>query len=308
MDRGPRTKNEASTNGGAAPTREATVFGQAKATIERLARWLREESPDDSLTILLTSRPDRPLRVEPAISKMDPNAFAAQLEELTPSSRAGNMPTALESVRQFLDARQGHVNAMVYVVSDFQQVDWAHADTTGTAKKMSPAAALNGWATGGRTLQIKLVDVGIEAAQNLSVSSIEPQQAQAVAGVGARFLARITNFGKTDARAGSMRLFVGDAALPEVAVPPVPAGESVEVPIEVTFPAEGPQAISAELEPDALPVDNTRTLSVPVARALPPAGQRQTGRRPVSRRSVPALRGHPPGRSAVQRQRSHRCG
>ena len=37
----------------------------------RLPRWLREESPDDSVPSLLTSRPDRPLRVEPAIGKME---------------------------------------------------------------------------------------------------------------------------------------------------------------------------------------------------------------------------------------------
>lgn len=253
-------------NGATVMGKEATVLGQAKAAVARLTRWLREESPDDSLTVLLSSRPDRPWRIEPAVGKMDANAFAAELEGLSPSSRGGNMPAAMESVRRLLEAGSGQVNAAVYVVSDFQQVDWSGGAGEGRSK--SPAAALNGWAGRGRSLRVVLVDAGAAAMQNLCVSALEPQQAQAVAGVGARYLARVTNFGSTDARAGSMRLFVGDAAQPEVAVPPVPAGESVEVPIEVTFPAEGAAAVSVELSPDALPVDNARTLAVSVARAL----------------------------------------
>jgi hypothetical protein len=295
-----KDEGRAGANGAAASGREATVFGQAKTSIERLARWLREESADDSLTVLLTSRPDRAFRVEPAVSKMDLNAFAAELDALAPSSRGGNMPAAMEAVRQLLDSRKGNVNAAVYIVSDFQQVDWASPNSggesggngletsahpgleevslhdsaakgaahAGEGRLRSPVSALNGWAGRGRSLRIVLVDTGVEATENLCVSAIEPQQAQAVAGVGARYLARITNFGKADSRAGSMRVFVGDAVQPPVAVPAVPAGESVEVPVEITFPAEGPESITVELDPDPLPIDNSRTLSVPVARAL----------------------------------------
>src|SRR5690606_35719976 len=114
----------ASPNGNGAARREATVFGRSKAAVERLTHWLREESPDDALTVVLTSRPERPLRVETAVGKMDPNALAAELDSLAPSSRSGNMPAALESVRQILESKQGHVNATVYIVSDFQRADW----------------------------------------------------------------------------------------------------------------------------------------------------------------------------------------
>ncbi|HQA44502.1 MAG TPA: BatA domain-containing protein [Phycisphaerae bacterium] len=266
--------------------REATVFGRAKAAVERLAHWLRDESPEDSFTIVLTSRPDRPLRVETAVGKMDFNALAAELEGLAPSSRAGNLPATMESVRRLLEGRQGHVNATVYVVSDFQRVDWIGGDPAGegrsaepsgspgadepnTAVRLrNPAAVLASWAGQGRSLRMVLVDTGIKATHNLCVTAIEPQQAQAVAGVSTRYIVRVTNFGQTDAQPSALRVYVGDAAQPAVAVPVVPAGEHIEVPVEVTFPAEGADAVTVELDPDPLPVDNSRTLAVPVTRAL----------------------------------------
>lgn len=265
-------------------SREATVFGRAKTSVERLVHWLREESPDDSLTVVLTSRPDRPLRVESAIGKMDLAAFAAELDELGPSSRGGNLPAAMASVRELLESRTGRVNAAVYIFSDFQRVDWANVQEEESAAAnplapggaggragaswRNPAAALAGYGGGGRSLRVLLVDVGIEAERNLCVAAIEPQHRQTVAGVSARYIARVMNYGRTDSEPGSMRVFVGDTAQPPVNVPPVPAGESIEVPIEVTFPVEGADALTVELGPDPLPVDNSRTLAVPVARAL----------------------------------------
>jgi hypothetical protein len=111
---GVKGSGHGSTTGSGVSPKEATVLGRAKDAVDRLVRWLREESPNDSLTIVLTSRPDRPLRTETSIGKMDPNAFAAELDGLTPSSRGGNFPAAMREVRQLLDARQGNVNLRAF--------------------------------------------------------------------------------------------------------------------------------------------------------------------------------------------------
>lgn len=278
----PAARADAPSGQDASPGPAATVFGRAKAGVERLARWLAEESPDDALTVLLTSRPERPLRSEAAVGRMDVGAFAAELQALAPSARAGDWPAAMTAVRQLLEARKGQVNAAVYVVSDFQQVDWTRGgesdsgDTSENPRKevegatapRSPAAALADWAGRGHSLRIVLVDTGVASPGNLCLTAIEPQQAQAVAAVSARFVARVTNFGAADAPPGSLRVFVGDAAQPPATVPAVPAGGSVEVPVEVAFPSDGAEALTLEMAPDALPMDNSRALAVPVARAL----------------------------------------
>jgi hypothetical protein len=272
--------SEPAGSNGHAQTAERTVFGRAKNAVDRLVRWIREESPDDALTVLVTSRPDQPLRVEPAVGQMEMAGFAEDLEELAPSSRGSNWTAAISAVRQLLDARESHVNATVYLVSDFQKSDWlrpameasAQENTvvpTGAGRALkSPAAVLAEGAGANRGLSIVLMDTGVEAKGNLAVTALEPQQAQPVTGVSARYLAKVTNFGTTDVDPPPLKVFVGDAAQPELEVPTVPAGETIEVPVEVVFPTEGAEALSVELGADALSVDNSRTLAVPVARAL----------------------------------------
>ncbi len=251
--------------GETAPVGQATVFGRGRAAVEQLVRTLREESPNDPLTFLLTSRSDQPLRTEATAGGMDALGWAADLEALAFSHRGGNMTAALATVRELLDARSGATSAAVYVISDFQRHEWPTGEP-GTAA--GPASALAGWADEGRTLQLVLVDVGVEAQRNLCVTAIEPQQAQAVVGVEARFIARVANDGRESSEPGWLQVYVGDAAQPPVAVPAIASRESIELGIEVTFPAEGSEVLTVELPADPLPVDNSRWRAVPVSRAL----------------------------------------
>jgi hypothetical protein len=260
-----------------APAAGGTTFDSAKSTVARLATWLQQESPGDPFTIVLTSRPDAPLRTEPTIGKMDA-AWRSELNALAPSARTANLPAAFAAIRGLLDTRPHALAATVYVVSDFQQIDWGgRADRTGTAAGDSgagsaanhgPASALAGWGGGRKGLRVVMMDVAAPVGQNLCVSAIEPQQAQTVAGVSAAFTARVTNYGERDATPSLMSVFVGDAAQPGVPVPVIAAGQTVEVPFEVTFANEGAETLTVELAADALPADNTRSLVVPVARGL----------------------------------------
>ncbi len=260
----------------------ATVFDRGKTTIDRLAQWLRQESPADPLTVVLTSRPDRPLRVENSIGQMDLASLRAELDSLAPSSRGGNLPAAFSAVRGMLEGRKSSLSATVYVVSDFQQIDWSRGrgdstspatrgDTSGGQVHRSPAAALADLVANDpnkMAVRLVLMDVGIPIKQNLCIASVEPQQAQAIATVSGAYTARITNFSEIESEDTSLHLYVGDAAQPPVPVPRIPPGQTVEVPVEVTFGNEGSEALTVELDPDALPTDNTRSLVVLVSRAM----------------------------------------
>jgi len=284
-------------------SRHGTVFGRATSALERLVHWLREESPNDPLTILLASRPDQPLRTEVNVGRMDTDSLRDELETLEPSNRGGNMPEALAAVRRLLDARESSVNAAVYVVSDFQQADWirgsrqegkrgkggegetrrgrdevgAPGEQEGQGRDFAssrsrgngnPAAVLTGWADGNRTLRVVLVDVGIATTGNMCVTAIESRQSQVVAGLSASFAAKVTNFGDVESKQRSLEVYVGDAAQPPVTVPAVAPGHTIEVPFEIVFSHEGSEALTVELASDALPVDDTRAMAVPVTRAL----------------------------------------
>jgi len=265
----------------------ATVFDRAKSAANRLVHWLGDESPGDGLTLLLTSRPDRALRAETSVGRMDASALSEELETLTPSNRVGNMAAALASVRHLLDARESSVSATVYVVSDFQRADWIPAaggdqEAGGPSKgetgaeggfafageRPGPAATLAGWAGADRTLRVVLVDVGIGANNNVCIAALEPEQAQAVAGVSTRFIARVRNHGRVATEPSSLQVYVGDAARPPVPLPVIEPGQTMEVPIEVTFPHEGSETLTVERPADALGIDDARACAVPVQRAL----------------------------------------
>lgn len=252
---------------------EATVFHRAKASLLRLVQVLRQESPGDALTIIVTSRPDRPLHTEASVGQLDLTALESELDELALSSRAGNLPAAFASVRNLLDSRTGALAASVYVISDFQQIDWTRGRDAGGGQNASeatasPAAVLADWAGQGRTLRVVLMDVGTPVTRNLAVVDIEPQQSQAIATVSGAYTVRIRNHGEAPSDPTVLHVYVGDAAQPETSVPSIPPGQTVEVAVEVTFPSEGSDALTVELEPDPLPADNTRSFVVPVARAL----------------------------------------
>lgn len=251
-----------------ASTQDTTVFDRALTAVERLVGWLHEECPSDSLAILVTSRPEQTIVAETNLGRLDPVGFSRTWRERKPSSRRADLPEAFAAVRQLLDSRRS-AGAVIYLVSDFQRIDWLAGDFTeaiGTAD--SPLAALAGWDRADRSLKVVLVDVGSETIDNLAVTNVESRQAQAVAGIGTRLIARVTNFGRSESRACTMQVFVGEAGQPAVTVPAIPAGQSIEVPVEVIFPQVGSAPLTIELQADALPADNRRFCVVPVAKSI----------------------------------------
>ena len=254
-------------------SRGATVFDRGTAAVARIVRWLRDESPEDPVTIMLASRPDRPLRTGTTVGKIDLGALDDELDALSPSNRGGNMAEALAAARDRLPTEPA-ANATIYIVSDFQGKDWTGnegqtaAGTNPSKQGSSPAGELAGWANEQRTLRVVLADVGLAVSDNLCVTAIESEQRQVVAGVSGRFVARVTNFGTSDSDPTSMQVYVGDAARPPVSVPSIGPGETVEVPFENTFAREGSGALTVELANDALPIDDVRACAVQVARTL----------------------------------------
>lgn len=254
-------------SGGEGPT----VFARGKTAIAHLVRTLKENSPSDPFTLLLMSKPDRPVWSEAGFSGLDSRAFTEELDAMRPSFRGGNVLAVMSALRRLLETRQSSLAAVVYVVSDFQCVDWAAGDlaaSVAASGHRGPLATFADWPQDRCELRFVLVDVGVTAQANLAVTGIESQQAQPVAGIEARYLVQVTNYGPATSEATSLQVYVGDAAQPPVAAPAIEPGQSAEIVLDVTFPSEGGDTLTVELPPDPLPVDNTRWRTEPVARAL----------------------------------------
>ncbi len=261
-----------------------TVFGKAREAALQVIKHIREVAPEDPVTVIAASRPDQPIRSASAVAQIPAQAWADDINAIPPSFHAGNMPAALKEVRGLLDSHKSALRAAVYVVSDFQAVDWLSAADKWESEKAGkveggkeksvngtvsgPAAVLAGWADRNRSLDVLLIDVGHKIASNRCIVGIRPEQSQALAGVVGRYLVRVANFGEETAPAGQMQVYAGDTALPPVPVPALPANQTADVPVEIAFGQEGSQRLTVELQPDALPADNTRSTAVPVEHSL----------------------------------------
>ncbi|HSA27482.1 MAG TPA: BatA domain-containing protein [Phycisphaerae bacterium] len=249
----------------------ATVFARGKAAIANLVRTFRENSPSDPFTLVLMSRPDKPVRSEASMAGMDMRAFGEELDVLRASFHGGNVPASMSALRRLLETRRSSLSAVVYVVSDFQRIDWATGDEAApvaTGARRGPLAVFADWPQDKSGLRFVLVDVRTAVHANLAVTAIEPQQAQPVAGIEARYAAKVTNYGPARSEATSLQVYVGDAAQPPTAVPAIEPAQSADVVFDVVFPSEDADTLTVELPSDPLPVDNTRWHAEPVARAL----------------------------------------
>ncbi len=244
--------------------REDTVFGRGVAAVRGIVDTLRSEAADDPLTILVTSRPERPVFSETTVGRLDVKVFNEQLNTLTCSNRSSNLPAACTAIRQLLESRQASTRSTVYLVSDFQRIDWP--DTVDPTSA-TPVAALADWVNENRQLRLVLVDVGTDA-DNVCIRTIEPEQRQAVAGVAGRYLIQAANYGRNETQSLTLQLYVGQAAQPPIPLPTIGPGQNVTAAVEAIFPQDGSQSLVAEIEPDALGIDNTRAFAVPVAHAL----------------------------------------
>jgi uncharacterized membrane protein len=255
-----------------------TVFESATGAAGTLVRWLQAESPADPVSVLLLSDADAPLINTTPASQIDREQLQQQLSELAPSHDIGTWSSALMTITERLEAQPDVLNATVYILSDFQQRDWQNrpvdSDSPPSRDDRSDAGsthllnALAQWQQGSRQLRTVLIDCGQEDTSNTSIDAVVPDQSRSVAGVNSRFRVRVTNHGDTAAAASQMRVFLDTAALPPLRVPPIDANKTVEVPLEVTFAYPQDTALTVELTDDALPIDNTRSLAVPVVRAI----------------------------------------
>ncbi|MBN1491302.1 MAG: BatA domain-containing protein [Phycisphaerae bacterium] len=244
---------------------DTTRFGLGKAALGRLAQWVQQESPQDTLSVFLASQPTQPLMADRTLREGGLDVLNTALAPAEPSQRGACMRESLDAVRAWLDAHGTTINAAVYVISDFQAREWLAPASDADAEN-SPLASLADWNDTGRSLRVVLLDVGQAEVENTVVTSLVPSQAQVVTGVPARFTATIAHHGRRAAEPTTLRVYVGQVSRAPVPVPRIEPGQTITVPIEVSFPNAGAESLSVELPDDALPIDNRRHLAVDVLR------------------------------------------
>jgi uncharacterized membrane protein len=258
----------------AAARDDAAVFDRSRTAIERIARLIASESPDDTLSVYLTSNPTEPQVAIQSVDDAGIQQLRDRLATLAPSQKAGAMPRALDAVAQSLLRSASQVNAAVYIISDFQRRDWVRPrDVESGEPPPSPLAPLGRAAREGRDVKIVLIHVGPKDAGNVAVTSVEAVQPQAVAGVPVRFEVGVSNLSNAALENVELGVSVARHRLPPIVVPRIAPNQTVREPVEITFPTDGSDYVQVELAgaalaADGLALDNRRAAAVEVLPAL----------------------------------------
>lgn len=234
-----------------------TVFDQTKASLIDFVRNLSGARPGDTLILTTTSQPDVKIIAGEDLSASNVDRIVKTIEDIQPSDLPARLDQALIAVEDSLESKEGNINRVVYVVTDMRKVDWAKGSGGADAKEDESIVA-SVKRVSDKSIEFFIVDVGKPAEGNVVVTGIEPMEKSIVAGVESTFNVTLRNGGDADVENVEVTFTAGDSVTLKTIVDSVPSGESVSVPYTFDFDQPGSIAVSAEVGPDPLPVDNAR--------------------------------------------------
>ncbi|MFQ5430759.1 MAG: BatA domain-containing protein, partial [Phycisphaerae bacterium] len=249
------------------------VFEHAKQAAVRIARWVSGETPADSVTLFVTSRPREPVLALPSLSEENLQRFRERLGTLNTSQTTARIADGIGAVADLVRRSPTQANAAVYVISDFQRKDWAPPVDPTAEQTRSVVAPLGDLAKAGHSIKLVLVNVGDPSAGNVAVTDIVAVQPQIVAGVPARFIVSVVNHSADPLEQINLGVSVAHHRMPPVTIPSIQPGQTVREPVEITFSEEGSDYVrirlaGAAVNADTPRLDNTRALAVEVVPAV----------------------------------------
>lgn len=248
-----------------------SVFERATRAVGQIVGWVSAEFPGDSLTLLRLSAPKE---AAVAVSRLDGDGVRRttdRLSLLTVSDERARFKEAIAAVASHIEESAGQANTVVYVVGDFQRVDWVSSDARSPeASLMEPLRRRSESQLG---LSVVLVDVGVDRAANVAVTAIEERVPQVVAGVRATYDVTVANFGDEAVTDAELQVSVAEQAWPAQPLARIEPFSTVRQAVEVTFGREGGDRLRVEVtgarSANRLALDDRRTLGVSVLSAVP---------------------------------------
>jgi len=260
-----------------------TVFDAAKDGLATFIRETARRRPGDALTLLATSRPDRPVLAGHLLADDTADAAVRAVQHLAVSDQSAAYDTALLDLDARLGTSGGNLNRRILILTDFRRRDW-QAPAQGDAADAAHAPVRAGGGApedrrpGVPGLLARLADasdgltianVGGDQTPNLAVTDVAAGDKTVVAGVPARFEVTVTNYGRADARDVEVTFTAGAAVPARARIDAVPAGGDAAVPFTFTFADTGSARVRAEIGADAVPRDNVRFAAPDVTGGVP---------------------------------------
>ncbi len=279
------------------PSMSATVSGTsafqaAKTQLVDFVKELADRDAGDSLTLILTSRPNWPLLNDRPINAQTMAAVVADIEALQPSDLRCRWERTCSETHASLQRNADKLNRVVYLVADLRRSDWIGDETqsaertSGSKATASPTDATKPDAIfdAVRVLSREsagcfVVDVGSESTANLSIVEIAAEDKLLLAGTSTRFNVTVRNHGPQTLRDVPIKFVAGGAVPLTANCESIPAGGTASVPFSYAFPSHDADAPSEPIEvraelttsaaTDALAADNVGYFAARVRAAIP---------------------------------------
>lgn len=230
-------------------TGASTRFDEAR---QAARQWLDSLDVDSLVSLSLVSS-----RTDPVVPNPVPDLglVKRELEAARPSDRGTDLAQGIRQAFATLAPLAGRPRE-IRVFTDSQTSGWDNLAEIRRLAAQNPG--------------ITLVPVPVgQGANNLAVTGMSIAGGVAAAGLPLRVRVDVANFG--DAPAQNVRVSLTSDRGPsvgETTIPEIPAGGAQPVEMTLSFADSGPHLLSATIPPDALKVDNERTIAVNVIKTV----------------------------------------
>ncbi len=220
-------------------------FDAGKKAAEQAIKGLPAGS---SVAVLLASDTVAPLIPSPTF---DLTLAASVVRDAQIHDRPSNLLPAVREAVSILDGRRD-VKKEIYVITDGQSSAW---------RQMNEIMALA--EKHEKDIRCRFVFVTQPEERNLGITSARLDGGIAPINTPVRIEVRVKNWGQAEARDVNVRMAVNrDPPMDQVTIASIPPGEERGVSMFARFKAEGYHNVTARIDPDHLPADDTRSLTL----------------------------------------------
>lgn len=235
-------------------------FEQAKALAGQLVRDARR---GDVLSVVLMGEPPRVV-VGDASPSANGGEVIKEIDSIRRPDGATDLVASFEAVDRVLGVSPVPRKEVI-VVTDLQAASWRRPEAGSQAEPLRRAVAK----LEARSVVSVVIDLGKEGGENRAVTDFRlDAPLVTVGGSAPRVIATVKNFGGKPAYDVKARLSIDGQVGPDQSIPEIAPGGEGTVAFLPGFAAAGDHLVEVRIDDDALPVDNKRSLVVPVRDAL----------------------------------------
>ncbi len=241
----------------------SSAIDRAKAAVERIAREALRLRPAQSFTLIRFSQAaaensGKPDFLQEAVAGDFVDRLSDRLEDLHVSETAAGPLPALESIDRWLGTEAAE-QRIVYLLTDFRAMHW------NDPRQLRPV--LEGLSRS-RTV-LHLVACVDRFQPNVALTSLQAGKGIRAAGVPFFVDLAVTNHSDQPLRDLVVQIQADGSSRPALRLAEVPPRQSVSDRVPIEFASPGEHVVKAELDSDALAVDNRRQCVIEVPADVP---------------------------------------